>query len=514
VAYNGKCPMCGGPIQAGTQQCPKCNAALGSSSPSDSGLHHALRKSKCPRCGKQAERGDVICVSCGTNLLTGKRVTVSTASSEIRTGTGLTWSDAQPWIIAGSIVVAAAAALILVFVFVLRDYTARGKTLLSEGLYEEATIPLRTAIERDESDFEAHFYMGVAQSILGNHSEAAYAFQRAAELNAQSLEAHLLLGLTYGVQRKHERELDELEFVLGLDPNHADARFMAGLAYGLAGDREREIAYLRQAAQLRPTDASIPYHLGVAYSRQERYDDAIRAFQNALVIRPNSPDTLLALGISYDVGGVVRNALTTLQDALSKSTQFAYNAHFHLGLALSATNQWAKARDQFSQAAESRRNAAAAPYFLGVAELTLGNFDAASTSFNQVIQLGGPDYGAQARMQLGLLKLRQGDTAGAENDLRAAAAAQPTTVAANIQLGKILKQEGRHAAAIRAFRSAIDAAPNNPIPHLALAVFYVEQKNTDYAVREFQKYLELAPSGAESESVRRIVVQLQESAQS
>jgi tetratricopeptide (TPR) repeat protein len=470
--------------------------------------------SKCPRCGAKAEQGDVICVACGTNLLTGKRVTVSTASSEIRTGAGLTWSDAKPWIVAGSVVVAAAAALILVLVFVLRDYTARGKTLLSEGLYEDATIPLRTAIERDESDFEAHFYMGVAQSFLGNHSEAAYAFERATELNAQSLESHLLLGLTYGVQRNYERELDELEFVLGLNPNHADARFMAGLAYGLSGDREREASYLIQAAQLRPNDASIPYHLGVAYSRQEQYDDAIRAFQNALVIKPNSADTLLALGISYDAGGAVLSALTALQDALSKRTQFAYNAHFHLGLALSATNQWAEARDQFSRAVELRGNGAAARYFQGVAELTLGNLDAASTSFNYVIQLSNPKYSPQARMQLGLLNLRQGDTATAENELRAAAGAQPTTVAANIQLGKVLKQEGRHAAAIRAFRSAIDAAPNNPIPHLALAVFYVEQKNTDYAVREFQKYLELAPSGAESESVRRIVVQLQESAQS
>ena len=210
----------------------------------------------------------------------------------------------------------------------------------------------------------------------------------------------------------------------------------------------------------------------------------------------------------------MQRALTTLQDALSRQTQFAYNAHYHLGLALTATNRWQEARDQFSQAAESQPNDPAARYFLGVAELTLGNMEAASSAFTYVIQLGNPEYGPHAHMQMGLLKLRQGDTTTAENELRLAAAARPTTVAANIQLGKVLKQEGRHAAAIRAFRTAIDAAPNNPAPHLALAVFYVEQKNTDYAVREFQKYLELAPSGAESESVRRIVVQLQQSAQS
>ncbi len=130
VAVVGKCPMCGGPIGVGTQQCPKCKAALGTSNPSDPGTQRTLRISKCPRCGAEAQQGDVICVACGTNLLTGRRVTVSTASSEIRVGTGLTWSDVKPWIIASSVVVAAVAALILVFVFVLRDYTVRGKTLL------------------------------------------------------------------------------------------------------------------------------------------------------------------------------------------------------------------------------------------------------------------------------------------------------------------------------------------------------------------------------------------------
>jgi len=506
--------MCGGPIKAGTQRCPNCNAALGTSTSFDAGAYQGLRISKCPRCGAKAQQGDVICVACGTNLLTGKRVTVSSASSEIRTGTGLTWSDVKPWIIAGSGVVITAVVLVLLLVFVFRDYTGHGKKLLSENMYEEASDTLRTAIERDDSDFEAHFYMGVAQSIMGNHGEALNAFERATELNGSSLEAHLLLALTYGVQRNYERELDELELVIGLDENHADALFLAGLAYGLVGDRALEISHLQRSAQLRPNDASILYHLGIAYSRQEMYEDSVRAFQNALAIKPNSPDTLLALGISYEVGGALQRALTHLQDALSGRTQFSYNAHFHLGLALTATNRWQEARDQFSQAAELRRNDPASRYFLGVAELTLDNLDAASSAFTYVAQLGNPEYGPHAHMQLGIVKFRQGDTTSAENELRLAAAAQPTTVAANIQLGKVFKQAGRHTSAIRAFRTAIDAAPNNPAPHLALAVFYVEQKNTDYAVREFQRYLELAPLGDESESVRKIVAQLQQSAQS
>jgi len=505
--------MCGATVDAAARQCPKCNAALGAAGRPATEPSATMRINKCPRCGAQVQQGDVICVSCGTNLFTGKRVTVSSASSEIRSG--LTISDTKRWIWAGAAVVVLVVLVAAIFVFA-RDYTALGKKLVSEGKYEQGIDALRTAIDRNDSDFDAHFYMGVAQSLMDNYDDAARAFDQAARLKPQSLEAHLLLGLTHGIRGDYEKELDELDYVIDLDPNHpnhVDALFLAALAYGVVGDAGNEISYLERAEALRPRDASIHYYLGMALSRQEMYEQAVTAFERALAIDPYSGDTLLALGMSYEAGGAVDKALAALRDALARQTQFIHNAHYHLGLALAATERWQDAREEFARALESSPNNAACLYFLGVAEQTLGNSEAASNAFRRIIDLGDAEYGPQAHIQMALIKIRQGEKAQGEDELRTAVAAQPANVAAHIHLGMFLKDEGRDAAAIRAFRTAIDAAPNNPAPHLALAVFYVERKSTEYAVKEFQKYLDLVPSGGESESVRRIVRQLEQSAQ-
>jgi tetratricopeptide (TPR) repeat protein len=513
VAANSQCPTCGANLSANADKCPKCRAPIRSSSAPPPGMRRAPQVTKCPRCGAGVQRGDVICVACGTNLLTGKRVTVSSASSELPTG--MTLEDAKPWIWVGSVALVLVAAFVCVFFFFLRDYTTLGKRLLSEGNYDEAADHFRTAIERNRPTYDAHFYLGVTQSLRANYDEAAYAFAKAAELKPSSVDAHLLLGLTHGIRGRIREEIAALERVIDAQPENVDALLLLALAYGLEGDTSSELARIQDALELKPIDATAHYFYGLALSRQERYDDAISEYRKAISLGFDSAaDAHLALGMTYQAGGAVENALVSLRNALQQQTEFPYDCHYHLGLALAAKGMWQEARGELSQAVQARPSNAAAGYFLGAVELTLGNHAAASSEFTRIVELGDAEYAPQAHIQLALIKLKQGESGLAEDELQQAIAAQPDNVTARVQLGMLLKkQPGRESDAIRAFRSAIDLAPANPAPHLAFAIFYVERKNNNGAISEFKRYLSLASSGDEADAVRRIVEQLEESAQ-
>ncbi|MCD6288644.1 MAG: tetratricopeptide repeat protein [Candidatus Hydrogenedentes bacterium] len=513
MATNNECPMCGASLSADADRCPKCRAEIRSKQSYSGPPHRAPQVTKCPRCGASIQRGDVICVACGTNLLTGKRVTVSSASSELPAGRS--FEDFKPWLWAGAGVFAAVVLIACVFILFFRDYTAIGKRLLSEGNYEQAADHFRTATERNKPSYDAYFYLGITQSLMGYRNEAINSFKKAVQLEPDSADAHLLLGLTYGMQKNIPSEITELERVMALQKNNIDVLLLLALAYGLNNEPDLEVLSLHKALDINSADPKIHYYLGLALSRQEKYDAAIAEYQQAIQLGLDSVGNAhLALGLTYQAGGSVEQALTSLHSALQEQTQFPQDGHFHLGLALAAKGNWQQARDELAQAAEAGASNAAASYFLGTAENTLGNQAAATAAFNRVIELGDSEYGPKSHIQLALIKLKQGDSALAENELQKAIDAQPNDVTARVQLGMLLKrQTGREAEAIKAFRSAIDIAPTNPAPHLAFAIYYVERKNPSAAISEFKQYLALAPSGAESDAVRRIVDQLQKSAQ-
>ncbi|MBK6658159.1 MAG: PEP-CTERM system TPR-repeat protein PrsT [Proteobacteria bacterium] len=172
----------------------------------------------------------------------------------------------------------------------------------------------------------------------------------------------------------------------------------------------------------------------------------------------------------------------------------------------------------------------AQPYELGLAHLNRGEVAAAVIEFQRAVS-DDPNH-LPARIALGSARLRGGDAAGAEKELRAALALGAADHAVMTELGNALLAErryaslldtvkqpaardqqrfevavmrgrahfelGHHAAANEEFTRAAELAPERAEPLLGLAMVAAAQGHFDQALARVERALTLAPDSAEA----------------
>lgn len=92
---------------------------------------------------------------------------------------------------------------------------------------------------------------------------------------------------------------------------------------------------------------------------------------------------------------------------------------------------------------------------------------------------------------LGVLRLRQDDAAGAEKMFRKALEIRPGYFAAYTNLGSIYRKRGEMDKAIKLIKEAIAASPSNPYAHHTLGRYYQEIGDNDKAEASLRKALRI-----------------------
>jgi Flp pilus assembly protein TadD len=95
---------------------------------------------------------------------------------------------------------------------------------------------------------------------------------------------------------------------------------------------------------------------------------------------------------------------------------------------------------------------------------------------------------------LGVIYAKEGNLAGAEEQLRRAVAEEPNHPRTHLELGKVLAREGKTAEAIAAYTRASELEPGNPTTFHVLGILYKRAGDTEAAEAAFRHALELDPN--------------------
>ena len=180
--------------------------------------------------------------------------------------------------------------------------------------------------------------------------------------------AHSSLGWLYAQQRQYDQAIAEEERAVALDPNNADSYTRQGEVFNFAGRPEDALRALAQAMRLNPRYSPFELvQLGWAYSSNGRYAEAITMLQEAISRNPNFMAAHPLLANSYLVQWVSQQspATQTLEPAVAAAQRaLALSDSFHLNhMTLGSVYLWQK---QYEQAiAEMERTVALAPTMAG-----------------------------------------------------------------------------------------------------------------------------------------------------
>jgi tetratricopeptide (TPR) repeat protein len=289
---------------------------------------------------------------------------------------------------------------------------------------------------------EAHFNLGLVREEQGRFEEAIGSLQKALSLKPHLHGANLFLGVAYYRMNRFTPALAAVNKETATYPKDASAWMWLGVIQ-LARDRpEDAAAALDQAAKLAPDNVDILYHRGQAHllvsknsygkmfktdpkswrvhqvlaqanSEADRPLDAIAEYQAAIKLAPQQPGLHEELASEYSKAGKSEEAEAELRQELDIDPHSAV-ALYKLGILQVEAGEVRKGKAAIETALQERPGLKNSTYYLGRAEMILGNNDVAAERFKQTISLDSdPELIEQSWYQLAIVyrKLHRNDEA-------------------------------------------------------------------------------------------------------
>ena len=162
------------------------------------------------------------------------------------------------------------------------SYFSNGKQCYTLGLYPEAILNYKKAIEISPNFAEAYAKRGEAYLRMGQHYDAILDFDKAIEINPKNIEAYLYRGITYIRNIQYEKAISDFNRVIEINPKSSVAYNFRGYAY-FEGKRQYDhaIADFSKAIKIRPEFAQAYNNRGYAYyfngDYKKAWDDVNKA---------------------------------------------------------------------------------------------------------------------------------------------------------------------------------------------------------------------------------------------
>jgi tetratricopeptide (TPR) repeat protein len=129
--------------------------------------------------------------------------------------------------------------------------------------------------------------------------------------------AHYHLGFAYGITGQHRRELNEYRRAIDLGLDDWQLFLNMGLVYLEDGQQENATEVLRLATLLGPYQPETHFNLGLTYERRGMLNDAEQEMLFSLRLNPREADARNALGLIYAEEGRYKLAREEWSDLLS-----------------------------------------------------------------------------------------------------------------------------------------------------------------------------------------------------
>jgi tetratricopeptide (TPR) repeat protein len=207
-----------------------------------------------------------------------------------------------------------------------------------------------------------------------------------------------------------------------------------------------QVALYQTTIERNPESWMAYNNLGKVFDQQGETEKALALFQVALNMRPNDPQPNCNVGSCLRRLGKVEEAVPYLRRAAELEPGYM-DAHWELGLAWSARQQWEAAAEEFIVALALRPNDPSVIHSnLGKVLGNLGRLDDAIAQFREAARLN-PKY-AEAHLSLGRALLARNEAQNAIAPLQQAAALKSDSLEALRELTTAYATAGRSAEAI------------------------------------------------------------------
>ena len=266
----------------------------------------------------------------------------------------------------------------------------------AEGL-NNAIESYRQAIDKDPGFALAYAGLADTYIIIGAYGsispteampQAKAAALKAIEIDNTLAEPHAALGAYYGsyafdsesAEREYRRSTE-------LNPNYATAWHWMGNFLPEIGKNDEAITAANRAEELDPLSAIISADTGFDMILLRRYDDAIEQAKHTFTIDPNFWYAHYILGVAYDLKGMHAEAIAELRKSVEINPFMVTKAR--LSAALAHAGQRAEGRSLVNDLAQNTGGGYTQGYYLAIAQLALGDKDAAFASLDRDLRERG-----------------------------------------------------------------------------------------------------------------------------
>lgn len=345
-----------------------------------------------------------------------------------------------------------------------------GQLYLLYQFPEPAGAALRNAEELDASNPQWPYYLADLATLEGDHDAAAVALDRVLSLDPRNLSALIRRGNAIFELGRLEDAQKDYSSVLDRVPGQSAALYGLGRISYERGEFDRAIEHFQAALKGQPAGSVIHHHLGLALRRLGRRDEAVAHLAQNEHRTVSFPDPL-----------------RDLVDRLNVS----FEAHYFRGTSALRRGDARAALDSFLLALEAKPNRARYVFSAGLAQIELGNKQAAEVRMRQAIALD-ENY-REPHFNLALILAERNNYEAAERHFRRVTEIDPSDFEAAARHADALTRLGRGNEAIEILNQVLEAEPALPVALLTLGAAHQAAGQTEQARAKLQEVLAAAP---------------------
>ena len=374
-------------------------------------------------------------------------------------------------------------------------YKNLGFNLLNRGQYNLAEAPLQKALQLDQSDPFAHYYLVILYLSTERSSDAVPYIAAARELLGNDATNGIL---SVKACLKAGDSDDAVTIIRLLESNSLLSASQEYETANLLTDKGMyadAVPLFRRLAQRQPASWENKYNLAIAYLKANQPNDALELLRPLADEHPENANIRGMLASAYELEAKPSLAQKACRDAIALEPQ---NPNRYLDCTRLMADQ-----NQFDEAIALLRQGIGAvqdPYVLkvriGAIETMRGRFEAARVSFNEAIS-AHPDI-ALGYVALAQTYMKEGNNLVATQVLMDGRSKVPQDFALEYVLGLISYESGNQEQALEALRNAERLGPDVVEPHYQLGMLYMQKQKWQDAQNEFESVLKLNPRHAAS----------------
>ncbi|MEE9403901.1 MAG: tetratricopeptide repeat protein [Algisphaera sp.] len=190
--------------------------------------------------------------------------------------------------------------------------------LRDAGQLDAAMAEFNRVLETNPQMVEAHVGVGTVQHKKEQYQEAKETFLSATLLDNLNFDARYYLGLMQQVLGETGEAIASYRQALAIDPDDAVAHRDLATAYLQLGQPSMAIPHAEASVRLNPKNQPAWCNLAATYSLVKRYDDALHAYRTATELADLDAPVLLGLGDTHLKLNNIRRAVNALNELVRR----------------------------------------------------------------------------------------------------------------------------------------------------------------------------------------------------